>query len=58
MAKLMEEALPAEDDPLCQTALAVERDAALDAEMRAWREGLMADGIRGAGCAEKLDEAR
>ena len=47
--------MPEDDDPLYQLALEVERDAALNAEMREWREGLIADGIRGqeeaGGCA-------
>ncbi len=47
VAKLMEQALPEDDDPLYRLALEVERDAALNAEMREWREGLIADGIRG-----------
>ena len=55
VTKLMEQALPEDDDPLYQLALEVERDAALNAEMREWREGLIADGIRGqeeaGGCA-------
>jgi hypothetical protein len=44
---LLEEALPVDDDPLYLIALEVEQDAALGAEMREWREGLVADGIRG-----------
>lgn len=56
VTKLMEQALPEDDDPLYQLALEVERDAALNAEMREWREGLIADGIRGqeeaGGCAD------
>ena len=47
VAKLMEQALPEDEDPLYLLALEVERDAALNAEMREWREGLIADGIRG-----------
>jgi hypothetical protein len=47
VAWLLEQALPAEDDPLYAIALAVEADAALNAEMREWREGLMQDGMRG-----------
>jgi hypothetical protein len=47
VAELLEQALPLEDDPLYLAALEVEQDAALNAEMREWREGLIADGIRG-----------
>jgi hypothetical protein len=47
VAGLLEKALPVEDDPLYRIALEVEQDAALNAEMREWREGLVADGIRG-----------
>jgi hypothetical protein len=47
VAGLLEQALPLEDDPLYLAALDVEQDAALNAEMREWREGLIADGIRG-----------
>ena len=47
MAKLIEQSLPEDDDPLYLLALEVERDATLNAEMREWREGLIADGIRG-----------
>lgn len=46
VAKLLEQALPLEEDPLYLAALAVEQDAALNAEMREWRESLLADGIR------------
>lgn len=52
VAGLLEQALPEEDDPLYHIALEVERDAALNAEMREWREGLVADGIRGEDYAE------
>lgn len=48
VAGLLEQALPEEEDPLYRIALEVEQDAALNAEMREWREGLVADGIRGA----------
>ena len=58
VARLMEQALPEEDDPLYQTALAVEQDSVLNAEMREWREGLIADGLRDADHAETTDEAR
>ena len=44
---LLEQALPVEDDPLYLVALEVEKDAALNAEMREWRNALMGDGIRG-----------
>lgn len=47
VASLLQEALPEEDDPLYRIALDVERDAALNAEMRQWRDGLIGDGIRG-----------
>lgn len=47
VANLLQEALPEENDPLYQIALDVEHDAALNAEMREWREGLIGDGIRG-----------
>ncbi len=47
VASLLERALPEEDDPLYLTALEVERDAALNAEMREWREGLIAPAHRG-----------
>ena len=47
VASLLEEALPVEDDPLYLIALEVEQDAALNAEMKEWREGLVAEGIRG-----------
>jgi len=46
VAKLLEKALPVEEDPLYLAALGVEQDAALGAEMREWREGLVADGLR------------
>lgn len=47
VTKLIEEALSEDHDPLSLLALEVEQDAALNAEMREWREGLIADGIRG-----------
>jgi hypothetical protein len=47
VAKLLEQALPVEEDPLYLVALEAEQDAALGAEMREWREGLLGDGIRG-----------
>jgi len=40
VAKLLEQALPVEEDPLYLAALEVEQDSALNEEMRAWREGL------------------
>lgn len=58
VAKLMEEALPEDGDPLYQVALAVEQDSALNAEMQEWREGLIADGIRGTDYTEGQDAAR
>jgi ribosomal 50S subunit-associated protein YjgA (DUF615 family) len=58
VAKLLEKALPVEEDPLYRTALEVEQDLALGAEMREWREGLIADGLRGVAEAEKTDAAR
>lgn len=59
IAKLLEDALPEEDDdPLYKIALEVEQDAALNMEMSEWRNGLIADGIRGKeyvceGCADE-----
>ena len=47
IAKLLEDALPIEDDPLYLAALEVEKDVALNAEMREWREALIGDGLRG-----------
>ena len=47
VAKLLEQALPEENDPLYLVALEVERDMALGAEMREWREELIGDGVRG-----------
>jgi hypothetical protein len=47
VSELLEKALPVEDDPLYRIALEVEQDAVLGAEMREWREGLVADGVRG-----------
>ena len=44
VAKLLEKALPVEEDPLYLAALEVERDLALGAEMREWREGLIGYG--------------
>jgi hypothetical protein len=49
IARLLEEALPAEDvaddDPLYQTALAVEKDDRLTSEMAEWEEATSADGL-------------
>jgi hypothetical protein len=45
VAKLLEKALPVEEDPLYLAALEVEQDLALGAEMREWREGLIGDGL-------------
>ena len=47
VAKLLEQALPVEADPLYLAALEAEQDLALGAQMREWREGLLGDGIRG-----------
>jgi len=58
VAKLLEKALPVEDDPLYLAALDVEQDVALGAEMREWREGLIGDGLRGIAEREKRDATR
>jgi hypothetical protein len=58
VAGLLEQALPEEDDPLYRIALEVEQDTALNAEMREWREGLVADGVRGADYEGEADAAR
>jgi len=58
VAKLLEQALPVEEDPLYLAALDVEQDLALGEEMREWREGLIADGLRGTVDTEKTDAAR
>lgn len=45
---LLEQALPpagADDDPLYQAALAVEKDERLAAEMAEWEEATIADGL-------------
>lgn len=47
IARLMESALPIEEDPLYQIAVEVEQDEALNEEMREWREALVAEGIWG-----------
>ncbi len=47
--RLLEEALPpediADDDPLYQTALAVENDDRLTSEMAEWEEATITDGL-------------
>jgi len=58
VAKLLEKALPVEEDPLYLAALEVEQDLALGAEMREWREGLVGDGLRGIAEAGRSDAAR
>ena len=58
VTKLLEKALPVEEDPLYLAALEVEQDLALGAEMLEWREGLIADGLRGVMEAEKSDATR
>jgi hypothetical protein len=49
--RLLEEALPPEDggadDPLYQTALAVEKDEKLSAEMDEWETATIEDGVAG-----------
>ena len=57
VTKLLMEALPEDEDPLYLAALAVERDAQLNAEMREWRDGLAMDGIRGADYTEEAENA-
>jgi hypothetical protein len=57
VANLLEQALPEENDPLYLIALEVEKDAALATEMREWREGLVADGIRASEFAEGKSNA-
>ena len=58
VTKLLEKALPVEEDPLYLAALEVEQDLALGVEMREWREGLVADGLRGIAETERTDAAR
>jgi len=58
VAKLLEKALPVEEDPLYLAALEVEQDLALGAEMQEWREGLVGDGLRGIAETERSDAAR
>jgi len=57
ITKLLEQALPAETDPLYLAALAAEQDKALGAEMRAWREGLIGDGSYGCEAVEAAPDA-
>ncbi len=60
ITRLMEDAFPEDEDQLYKIALEVEQDEALNAEMREWRSGLIADGIRGHkyACEECADETR
>ena len=58
IARLLETALPVEDDPLYRIALEVEQDTTLNAEMREWREALAGDGLRGGATPEDDDAAR
>ena len=58
VAKLLEKALPLDEDPLYLAALEVEQDLTLGVEMREWRDGLIADGLRGVVEAEKIDAPR
>ena len=58
VAKLLEKALPVEEDPLYLAALEVEQDLALGTEMREWREGLIKDGLRGIAESENADATR
>ena len=58
VTKLLEKALPVEEDPLYLAALEVEQDLALGAEMREWREGLIEDGLRGVAETERSHAAR
>ncbi|MGE3279595.1 MAG: hypothetical protein AB7H90_05415 [Alphaproteobacteria bacterium] len=55
--RLLAEALPpdevAEDDPLYQAALAVEKDERLAAEMAEWEEATLGDGIDDGGIRRK-----
>ena len=58
VARLMENSLPEEtEDPLYKVALAVEEDAALNEEMKEWREGVIGDGIRGTAYASGAPNA-
>ena len=46
ISQLLDAALPPEDgDPLYEIALAVEGDAGLAAEMAAWQQATLADGL-------------
>ena len=58
VAKLLEQSLPVEEDPLYLAALAVEQDMALAAEMREWREALITDGPGGITEREDAGAAR
>lgn len=55
--RLLEDALPpdevAEDDPLYQAALAVEKDERLASEMAEWEEAALGDGINDGGSRRK-----
>ena len=55
--QLLEEALPPEDgsddDPLYQTALAVEQEHALAAEMAEWEVATIDDGLANGGSSKK-----
>lgn len=57
VVRLLEAALPVEDDSLYRIALEVEQDNALNAEMREWREALVGDGLRGHTILEHDDAA-
>ena len=58
VAKLLEKALPVEEDPLYLAALEVEQDMPLGEEMREWHEGLIEDGLCGIMEMDKCDAAR
>ena len=55
--RLLEEALPpediADDDPLYQAALAVEKDERLTSEMAEWEEATVTDGLKPGGDRRK-----
>jgi hypothetical protein len=58
LTDLLEKALgesvdPLEHDPIYLAALAVEQDAALNAEMQEWHDAFIADGI---GCHVEMSE--
>jgi hypothetical protein len=46
LAKALEDALSLAEDPIYLSALAVEQDEALNAEMKEWHDACIADGIR------------